>query len=117
MSIPVSEKPDPGDSRKPGPILYGYVARELLPPTCLTLGAFTLVVLTKDLTGYSELVINRGAGLARVGGIVLFNSLPLMTQMLPFAVLIGGLVGLGRLAADREDQRRGPGRPGAVKRP
>jgi len=60
------------------------------------------VVLTKDLTGYSELVINRGAGLARVGGIVLFNSLPLMTQMLPFAVLIGGLVGLGRLAADRE---------------
>jgi LPS export ABC transporter permease LptG len=89
-------------SLKPGAILYRYVARELLLPTCLTLGAFTLVVLTKDFTGYSDLVINRGAGLARVGRIVLFQSLPLMTQMLPFAVLVGGLVGLGRLAADLE---------------
>lgn len=89
-------------SLKPGAILYRYVARELLLPTCFTLGAFTLVVLTKDFTGYSDLVINRGAGLARVGRIVLFQSLPLMTQMLPFAVLVGGLVGLGRLAADLE---------------
>jgi lipopolysaccharide export system permease protein len=58
--------------------------------------------LTKDFTGYSELVINRGVGLARVSRIVLFQALPLMSQMLPFAVLVGVLVGLGRLASDLE---------------
>jgi lipopolysaccharide export system permease protein len=89
-------------SLTPGPILYRYIAKELLVPTTLALAAFTLVVLTKDFTGYSDLVINRGAGLGRVSRIVLYQSLPLMTQMLPFAVLIGGLVGLGRLAADLE---------------
>lgn len=87
---------------RPGAILYRYLAKELLAPTCLALGAFTLVVLTKDFTGYSELVINRGVGLARISRIVLFQALPLMSQMLPFAVLIGVLVGLGRLAADLE---------------
>jgi LPS export ABC transporter permease LptG len=86
----------------PGAILYRYVGRELLLPIGLTLGAFTLVVLTKDITGYIDLVINRGAGLARVSRIVFFESLPLMTQMLPFAVLVGGLIGLGRLVADLE---------------
>jgi len=89
-------------SLSPGPILYRYIARELLVPTCFALGAFVLVVLTKDFTGYSELVINRGAGLARVGQIVLLQALPLVSQMLPFSVLVGVLVGLGRLGADRE---------------
>ena len=89
-------------SIRPGWILYRYVARELLPPILLALGAFTLVVLTKDLPGYIELVINRGAGFGSVGAIVFFKSVPLITQMLPFAVLVGGLVGLGRLAADLE---------------
>lgn len=102
MSIFAQESLDTEVSLKPGIILYRYVAREFFLPTCLTLGAFTVVVLTKDLTGYSELVINRGIGLARVGQIVLFQSLPLMTQVLPFAVLVGVLVGLGRLAADLE---------------
>lgn len=89
-------------SLRPGPILYRYIAKELLVPTCFALGAFVLVVLTKDFTGYSELVINRGAGLARVGQIVLLQALPLVSQMLPFSVLVGVLVGLGRLGADRE---------------
>jgi LPS export ABC transporter permease LptG/LPS export ABC transporter permease LptF len=89
-------------SLRPGAILYRYLAKELLVPTCFALGAFTLVVLTKDFTGYSELVINRGAGLARVGQIVLLQAVPLMSQMLPFAVLVGVLMGLGRLGADRE---------------
>ena len=89
-------------SLRPGAILYRYLAKELLVPTCFALGAFTLVILTKDFTGYSELVINRGAGLARVGGIVFLQALPLMSQMLPFAVLVGVLVGLGRLMADLE---------------
>lgn len=89
-------------SLKPRAILHRYFAAELLLPACLALGGFTMVVLTKDLTGYSELVINRGAGFERVSRIVFFQALILSSQMLPFAVLIGALVGLGRLAADRE---------------
>jgi lipopolysaccharide export system permease protein len=90
------------NSIKPRMILRRYLATELLVPACLALGAFILVVLTKDLASYSELVINRGAGLARIGQIVFFQALTLMSQMLPFAVLIGALVGLGRLTADLE---------------
>jgi LPS export ABC transporter permease LptG len=89
-------------SLRPGAILHRYLAAELLLPACLALGGFTLVVLTKDFPGYSELVINRGAGFGRVSRVVLFQTLILMSQMLPFAVLVGALVGLGRLAADLE---------------
>jgi lipopolysaccharide export system permease protein len=83
-------------------ILRRYLATELLLPACLALGGFILVVLTKDLAGYSELVINRGAGFMRISRIISFQALTLMSQMLPFAVLIGALVGLGRMAADLE---------------
>jgi len=78
------------------------VARELLRPTLLALAAFTAVVLTRDLPAYTDLVINRGAGPGRVAWIVACQSLSLTASMLPFAVLVGGLVGLGRLVADRE---------------
>ncbi|MBJ21105.1 MAG: hypothetical protein CL933_16990 [Deltaproteobacteria bacterium] len=87
---------------RPRTILRRYLAVELLVPACLALGGFILVVLMKDLTSYTELVINRDAALARIGRIVFFQALTLMSQMLPFAVLIGSLVGLGRLAADLE---------------
>lgn len=89
-------------SLEPRAILYGYVARELFPPTCLALAAFVAVVLIQDLPAYTELVINRGAGTAQVAWIVACQSLSLVAQMLPVSVLVGGLVGLGRLVADRE---------------
>lgn len=86
----------------PRAILFGYIARELFLPTGLALAVFTAVVLTRDLPAYTELVINRGAGAAHVAWIVGCQSLSLVAQMLPFSVLVGGLVGLGRLVADRE---------------
>jgi len=86
----------------PRAILYGYVARELVWPTGLALAVFTAVVLTRDLPAYTELVINRGAGPALVARIAGCQALTLAAQMLPFSVLVGGLVGLGRLVADRE---------------
>jgi lipopolysaccharide export system permease protein len=74
----------------------------MLFPTFYTLGGLTLVVLTRELIGYSEMVINRGLSLADVGALALYQMLPVMGQMLPFAVLVGGLIALGRLGADRE---------------
>ncbi len=98
---------DCGDPAKRGPlapraILYGYVARELARPTALALAIFTAVVLTRDLPAHTELVINRGAGAAQVTWILACQAIALGSQTLPFAVLVGGLVGLGRLVADRE---------------
>ncbi len=71
-------------------------------PTLLALMGFTLVALTRDFPGYADLLINRGASASRVARIFLFQSISLTSLVLPFSVLVGGLVGLGRLVADRE---------------
>jgi LPS export ABC transporter permease LptG len=58
--------------------------------------------LTKDLLGFADLVINRGFGVWAVARIAFYEIVPLAARTLPFAVLVGALVGLGRLRADRE---------------
>ncbi|MGY8803559.1 MAG: LptF/LptG family permease, partial [bacterium] len=58
--------------------------------------------LTKELLGYSDLVINRGLGADAVLQIAFFQVVPLMTLVFPLAVLMGVLVALGRLGADLE---------------
>jgi len=68
----------------------------------LALGGLTALVLTKDLLGFSDLVINRGFGTAAVATIAFYEIVPLLSHTLPFALLIGTLVGLGRLRADLE---------------
>ena len=88
--------------RRPGRTLYRYLVLEMVFPTLYTLGGLTLVILTRELIGYSELVINRGVSLGDVAALALYQMLPVISQMLPFAVLVGGLVALGRLGADRE---------------
>ncbi|MEE2672580.1 MAG: LptF/LptG family permease [Myxococcota bacterium] len=88
--------------RRPGRTLYRYLVLEMVFPTLYTLGGLTLVILTRELIGYSEMVINRGLALADVGALAVYQMLPVIAQMLPFAVLVGGLVALGRLGSDRE---------------
>ena len=88
--------------RRPGRTLYRYLVIEMVFPTLYTLGGLTLVILTRELIGYSEMVINRGLSLGDVGGLAVYQMLPVVAQMLPFAVLVGGLVALGRLGSDRE---------------
>ena len=46
--------------RRPGRTLYRYLVIEMVFPTLYTLGGLTLVILTRELVGYSEMVINRG---------------------------------------------------------
>jgi lipopolysaccharide export system permease protein len=66
------------------------------------LAAFGLVVLLTDLLGYADLIVNRGLGARQVAQLAGLQLLPTLAQTLPFAVLVGSLVGLGRLSADRE---------------
>ncbi|MCH2169582.1 LptF/LptG family permease [Myxococcota bacterium] len=88
--------------RRPKLTLYRYVAREASVPALIALLGLTGIVLTKDLLGFSELLINRGIGGGVVARIAFYEALILAARMLPFAVLVGALVGLGRMGADRE---------------
>lgn len=89
-------------SRRPGWVLYRYLAGEAMRPFLFALLGLTLTVLTSDLIGFSELVINRGLGVGEVGRLAFYEAVPVAALIFPFAILIGALVALGRLGADRE---------------
>ncbi|HXV36359.1 MAG TPA: LptF/LptG family permease, partial [Myxococcota bacterium] len=90
------------DHRRPGRTVYRHVAREALTPTLIALLGLTTVVLTQNLLALSELFFNRGLSGATVAFIAFLQAVPTAALMLPFAVLLGCLVALGRMGADRE---------------
>ncbi len=96
--VPASSR----DTRRPGGTLYRSTIAEMLIPTAFTLAILTVLLLTQDLLGFSDLVINRGLGLGTVLWIAFYETVPLVTQTLPFALLVGSLMGLGRMSGDRE---------------
>jgi len=83
-------------------MLSRYLISEMLLPSLYALAAFGLVVLLTDLLGYAELIVNRGLDTSEVAQIAVLQLIPTLARTLPFAVLVGSLVGLGRLSADRE---------------
>ncbi len=82
--------------------LSRYLVSEMWLPALFATAAFGLVVLLTDLLGYADLIVNRGLDVGDVGRIAGLQLIPTLARTLPFAVLVGTLVGLGRLAADRE---------------
>jgi len=88
--------------RRPGWTLYRLVAKEALTPTVFALFGLTTVVLTQNLLGLSDLFVNRGLSAATVSLIAFYQAVPTAALMLPFAVLMGCLVALGRMGADLE---------------
>lgn len=86
----------------PGLKLSRYLVSEMWLPALFATAAFGLVVLLTDLLGYADLIVNRGLGVEDVARIAGLQLIPTLARTLPFAVLVGTLVGLGRLAADRE---------------
>jgi LPS export ABC transporter permease LptG/LPS export ABC transporter permease LptF len=88
--------------RRPGLTLYRLVAKEALTPTFFALFGLTTVVLTQNLLELSDLFVNRGLSGGTVSLIAFYQAVPTATLMLPFAVLMGCLVALGRMGADLE---------------
>jgi LPS export ABC transporter permease LptG len=88
--------------RRPGLTLYRLVAKEALTPTLFALFGLTTVVLTQNLLGLSNLFVNRGLSATTVSLIAFYQAVPTASLMLPFAVLMGCLVALGRMGADLE---------------
>ena len=90
------------EHRRPGRLLYGVVIGELVRPTVFALAVLTALLLIQDLLGYSDLVVNRGMGVASVAWIALYQTVPVISATLPFSMLLGSMAGLGRLGSDRE---------------
>ncbi|MGE0681502.1 MAG: LptF/LptG family permease [Candidatus Binatia bacterium] len=88
--------------RRFGNTLGSYIVQETCIPTFGALVGLTILLLAKDFLSFSDFVINRGIGITAVALIVGYEIVPLIARTLPFAVLLGVLVGFGRLRADRE---------------
>ena len=83
-------------------IVDRYVLREVIPPFLLALLVFTFVLIIPFIIELAEQLIAKGVP----AGTILQLAVTLIPQALaltiPMAMLIGLLVGLGRLSADRE---------------
>jgi len=86
----------------PGAKLSRYLVSEMWLPALFATAVFGLVVLLTDLVGYADLIVNRGLDVREVAHLAALQLIPTLARTLPFAVLVGTLVGLGRLSADRE---------------
>jgi LPS export ABC transporter permease LptG/LPS export ABC transporter permease LptF len=83
-------------------IIDRYVIREVIPPFLLALLVFTFVLIIPFIIDLAEDMIAKGVP----AGTILQLTITLLPQALaltiPMAMLIGLLVGLGRISADRE---------------
>ena len=109
MQAEVPRDAEPSAAQPPAPRrwrlgskLSGYILRELAFPTLFALGGLTLLAIAADLVGFADLVVNRGWGARQVAEIAVFRATPMLGRAIPFSVLLGSLVALGRLGADRE---------------
>jgi LPS export ABC transporter permease LptF/LPS export ABC transporter permease LptG len=83
-------------------IIDRYVIREIIPPFLLALLVFTFILIIPFIIDLAEDMIAKGvpAGtILKLAGTLIPQALALT---IPMALLIGLLVGLGRLSADRE---------------
>ena len=83
-------------------ILGRYVLREVIPPFCLAQVVFTFLLMLDPITKHAEELIGVGVEAGDVLQI-LATVLPYSLGLtIPMALLVGVLMGLGRLSGDRE---------------
>jgi LPS export ABC transporter permease LptF/LPS export ABC transporter permease LptG len=83
-------------------ILTRYILREVLGSALIGIAVFSFVLFTRDLGRILELVVRNSAPLPSVAEIFFFTLPVALTYTIPMGVLVGILIGLGRLAADSE---------------
>jgi len=79
-----------------------YVIREVVPPFVLSLLIFTFVLELPPLMGRLEELLAKGVPWPTVGRIIILLSPQALGLTIPMALLVGLLIGLGRLSTDRE---------------
>ncbi len=83
-------------------LIWRYVFREVLGPTLLGLGIYVLVFLMNALFDLAELAIKKDLPIRTVAVILLLYLPRVLVMTLPMALLLGVLVGIGRMSTDSE---------------
>jgi lipopolysaccharide export system permease protein len=89
--------------RLPGiTILDRYVAREVIAPFALGVLLLTFALVSGRLLRLTEMVVNHGVSLGDVASLIGFIMPAFLELTFPMAVLLGVLMGFGRMSGDRE---------------
>jgi len=83
-------------------LLDKYIGREVASHALLGLAVFTFVFFVPQLVRLMDLVVRHSGGVFTVALIFLCSLTPVLAFTIPMAVLVGVLIGLGRLSADSE---------------
>lgn len=83
-------------------IIDRYVIREIIPPFLLALLVFTFILIIPFIIELAEAMIAKGVPAGTILQLTITLLPQAMALTIPMALLIGLLVGLGRLSADRE---------------
>ncbi len=83
-------------------ILDRYITRELVLPFLLGLVVFTFLLMIQPLGDYSEQLIAKGVSWGVVVKVLATLVPQALAVTIPIALLIGLLIGVGRLSSDRE---------------
>src|SRR5215467_7289087 len=83
-------------------IIDGYVAREILAPFGLGVLLLTFALVTARLLKLTEMVVNHGVTLSVVASLIGFIMPAFLELTFPMAVLLGVLMGFGRMSGDQE---------------
>ncbi len=79
-----------------------YILKEIIGPLGLGFLVYTFILLLQFLFTSAEMIIRRGLPAPIVGRLVLYSLPNIMVLTIPMALLLGVLVGIGRLASDSE---------------
>ena len=79
-----------------------YVVREIIPPTLLALLIFTFLLTLPPFMQHLENLLAKGVGWTTVARLLWALVPQALGLTIPMALLVGILIGLGRLSADRE---------------
>ena len=83
-------------------LLDRYIGREIVAPTLLGLVLFTFILLLQEIAILTGFLVSRSADIFTILR-VFFNLLPhILATTVPMAVLLGVLLGFGRMASESE---------------
>ncbi len=83
-------------------IIDRYICREVFSHSLLGLAVFTFVLFVPQLVRLMELLVRHSADPGTIALLVLCTLPAVLTFTVPMAILLGTLIGLGRMSADSE---------------
>lgn len=84
------------------PLVDRYLAKEILVPFAAGLVFLTQILLAAQLLAQAEVLFGSGVSLLDVAAVIVALLPHLLGYVLPIAFLLGAVLGVGRLAEDRE---------------